>query len=104
MTTPHTLAHRQGPRLGHCVERVHLLVVRVGFRFDLIHLKTRSASFLPARIIITHLRSRSRHPNTQTTNRQTMGVSKAWGLFDDKGAEALRNYKYVGVDKSLSYK
>lgn len=30
--------------------------------------------------------------------------SKAWGLFDDEGAEALRNYKYVGVDKSLAYK
>jgi hypothetical protein len=30
--------------------------------------------------------------------------NQAWGLFDDEGAEALRNYKYVGVDKSLAYK
>jgi len=34
---------------------------------------------------------------------EVMGVRK-WILFDDKGAEALRQYKYVGVDNSLTYK
>jgi hypothetical protein len=31
-------------------------------------------------------------------------TKKTWGLFDDDGAEALRNYKYVGQDLSLTYK
>lgn len=29
---------------------------------------------------------------------------QSWGLFDDTGAKALRNYKYVGSDLSLTYK
>lgn len=34
-----------------------------------------------------------------------MGAPKRrWGLFDDAGAEALRSYKYVGQDLSLTYK
>lgn len=34
-----------------------------------------------------------------------MGAPKRrWGLFDDVGAEALRSYKYVGQDLSLTYK
>lgn len=34
-----------------------------------------------------------------------MGATeRSWGLFDDEGAEALRGYKYVGQDLSLTYK
>jgi hypothetical protein len=41
------------------------------------------------------------HPHT---SQPAMGATRRWGLFDDEGAEALRSYKYVGQDLSLTYK
>lgn len=54
-----------------------------------------------------HLILMHTHPTTATDptpNTMGGGGGKVWGLFGESGAAALRGYKYVGVDHSLTYK